>query len=160
VIRRMDITPISGEVAQFFEAKAASLGVAIENRSNGALPQVLGDADRIRQVVVNLVANALKFTPSGGKVWISAEQMKADGQRFVEVTVGDTGRGMDAADLARIFKPFSQGRNVSDGVAGPKGTGLGLYIVKSIVEQHGGKVEVRSAPGEGTRVSFTLKVAG
>jgi signal transduction histidine kinase len=160
VIRRMDLSPISGEVAQFFEAKAGSLGVSIENRINGGLPPVLGDADRIRQVIVNLLANALKFTPSGGKVWIAAEQVKNDGQRAVEVTVGDTGRGMDAADLQRLFKPFSQGRNISDGVAGPKGTGLGLYIVKSIVEQHGGKVDVRSTPGEGTRVSFTMKVAG
>ena len=160
VIRRMDISPIAGEVSQFFEAKAASTGVTIENRINGGLPPVLGDSDRIRQVMVNLIANALKFTPSGGKVWIAAEQLKDAGRRAVEITVGDTGRGMDAADLQRLFKPFSQGRNVSDGVSGPKGTGLGLYIVKSIVDQHGGAVDVRSAPGEGTRISFTLKVAG
>ena len=67
---------------------------------------------------------------------------------------------MDAADLARLFKPFSQGRNVTDGVAGPKGTGLGLYIVKSIVDQHGGKIDVHSTPGQGTKISFSLKVAG
>lgn len=158
VIRPMNLSPIIAEVAQFFEAKAETLGVAIENRAGGE-PPVLGDADRVRQIVVNLVANALKFTPAGGRIWISTERVKDGGQAFVEVTVADTGRGMDPADLQRLFKPFSQGRNVSDGVAGPKGTGLGLYIVKSIVDQHGGKIGVWSAPGEGTRITFSLKLA-
>ncbi|UPT72559.1 MAG: HAMP domain-containing histidine kinase [Elusimicrobiota bacterium] len=75
------------------------------------------------------------------------------------MTVGDTGRGMDQADRERLFQPFSQGRNISEGVTGHKGTGLGLYIVKSIVDQHGGKIEVKSVPGQGTRISFSLKVA-
>ncbi len=159
VIRRMELGPISAEVAQFFEAKAKSQGVAIENRVKDD-PPVLGDADRVRQVLVNLIANGLKFTPSGGRVWIEAALLKEDGQRWLEIVVGDTGRGMDEADQRRLFKPFSQGRNVSDGVAGTKGTGLGLYIVKSIVDQHGGRMGIRSAPGQGTQVSFTLKVAG
>lgn len=158
VIRPMDLPPIAAEVAQFFEAKAEAQGVAIENRV-AAAPRVRGDADRVRQVIVNLVANALKFTPSGGRVWIEAAPLADGDRRFLEVAVGDTGRGMDAGDLRRLFRPFSQGRNVSDGVSGPKGTGLGLYIVKSIVDQHGGRIDVQSAPGEGTRISFTLKVA-
>ncbi|MFI5363530.1 MAG: ATP-binding protein [Elusimicrobiota bacterium] len=159
VLRRMQLGPISADVAQFFEAKAHSLGVVVENRINGE-PPVMGDADRLRQILVNLVANSLKFTPSGGRVTIEAGQVKEDGQRRLEVSVSDTGRGMDEADRQLLFKPFSQGRNVTEGVAGPKGTGLGLYIVKSIVDQHGGKVEVQSVPGQGTRISFSLKVAG
>lgn len=158
VIRRMELGPIASEVAQFFEAKAKAQGVAIENRVDGE-PPVLGDADRIRQILVNLIANGLKFTPSGGRVWIEAAQFKEGAQRWLEVVVGDTGRGMDQQDQARLFKPFSQGRNITDGVAGPKGTGLGLYIVKSIVDQHGGRLEVRSIPGQGTKISFSLKVA-
>ena len=93
---------------------------------------------------------------TSGRVWIEASQLKEGGERWLEVVVGDTGRGMAPADLARLFKPFSQGRNVSEGVAGPKGTGLGLYIVKSIVDQHGGKIDVRSSPGEGTKIAFSL----
>jgi signal transduction histidine kinase len=158
VIRRMDLVPIAAEVAQFFEAKAAALGVAVENRVD-ASPVVMGDGDRIRQVLVNLVANGLKFTPAGGRVVISAEQVNDSGERFLEVSVADTGRGMEPSDLQRLFKPFSQGRNVSSGVAGHKGTGLGLYIVKSIVDQHGGKVEARSVPDQGTSITFTLRVA-
>lgn len=159
VIRRMEFAPVASEVAQFFEAKAQSQGVVIDNRVDG-VPPVLGDADRVRQVLVNLVANALKFTPSGGKVWIETAQVRDGGQRWLEVVVGDTGRGMDERDRDLLFKPFSQGRNVVEGVTGPKGTGLGLYIVKSIIDQHGGRLDVRSSPGKGTQISFSLKVAG
>jgi signal transduction histidine kinase len=159
VIRRLEVGPIAAEVAQFFEAKAAAQGVTIENRVNGE-PAVMGDSDRIRQVLVNLVANGLKFTPSGGRVWISAQPIKDAGQRWLQIAVGDTGKGMDEADRQRLFRPFSQGRNISESVAGPKGTGLGLYIVKSIVDQHGGKVDVQSVPGQGTQISFCLKIAG
>lgn len=159
VMRHMEFGPVASEVLQFFEAKAASLRVTMENRVDGA-PPVIGDVDRIRQVLVNLVANSLKFTPAGGKVWIETSQVREGTQRWLEVVVGDTGRGMDAADQELLFKPFSQGRNVIEGVAGPKGTGLGLYIVKSIIDQHGGRMDVHSVPGEGTRISFSLKVAG
>jgi signal transduction histidine kinase len=158
VIRDINVGPIASEVAQFFEAKASSHGVVVENHIAGD-PVVRGDADRIRQVLVNLIANSLKFTPSGGKIWVESQLLKEDGQRWLEISVGDTGRGMDEADRNRLFKPFSQGRNIMDGVTGPKGTGLGLYIVKSIVDQHGGKIEVRSAVGQGTKISFSLKMA-
>jgi signal transduction histidine kinase len=158
VLRPMELGGVAQEVCQFFEAKAGQQGVTIANRLT-ALPQVVGDADRVRQVLVNLVANGLKFTAQGGQVWIAGEQFRDGGARWVEVTVGDTGRGMDETDRQRLFSPFTQGRNVSEGVSGHKGTGLGLYIVKSIVDQHGGKIEVKSVPGQGTRISFSLKVA-
>lgn len=158
VLRPMELPVVANEVCQFFEAKALQQGVTISNRLT-VLPPVIGDSDRVRQVLVNLVANGLKFTSAGGQVWISGEQFRDGSSRWIEVTVGDTGRGMDAADRDRLFQPFTQGRNVSEGVSGHKGTGLGLYIVKSIVDQHGGKIEVKSNPGQGTRISFSLKVA-
>ncbi|MBI2787718.1 MAG: HAMP domain-containing histidine kinase [Elusimicrobia bacterium] len=158
VLRPMELPQVANEVCQFFEAKALQQGVTISNRLT-ALPSVIGDADRVRQVLVNLIANGLKFTSAGGQVWVSGEQFRDGGARWIEVTVGDTGRGMDAADRDRLFQPFTQGRNISEGVTGHKGTGLGLYIVKSIVDQHGGKIEVKSTPGQGTRISFSLKVA-
>jgi len=158
VLRPMDLPGVANEVCQFFEAKALQQGIAISNRLT-PLPAVLGDADRVRQVLVNLVANGLKFTSQGGQIWITGEQFRDGGSRWIEITVGDTGRGMDETDRASLFQPFTQGRNITDGVSGHKGTGLGLYIVKSIVDQHGGKIEVKSAPGQGTRISFSLKVA-
>ncbi|MBI3288320.1 MAG: HAMP domain-containing protein [Elusimicrobia bacterium] len=158
VLRPMELPVVVREVCQFFEAKASQQGVAIDNRLNG-VPSVMGDADRVRQVLVNLIANGLKFTAKGGQVWIAAEQFRVGGTRWVEITVGDTGCGMDEADRLRLFQPFSQGRNVTEGVTGHKGTGLGLFIVKSIVEQHGGSVDIKSVPGRGTSISFSLKVA-
>ncbi|MEQ1919569.1 MAG: HAMP domain-containing sensor histidine kinase [Elusimicrobiota bacterium] len=158
VLRPMELPVLANEVCQFFEAKALQQGVAIQNRM-AALPTVMGDADRVRQVLVNLIANGLKFTATGGQIWIAGEQFRDGGARWIEVTVGDTGRGMDEADRASLFQPFTQGRNINEGVAGHKGTGLGLYIVKSIVDQHGGKIEVKSTPGQGTKISFSLKVA-
>ncbi len=158
VLRPMELSAVANEVVQFFEAKALQQSVSITNRLP-ALPSVMGDADRVRQVLVNLVANGLKFTASGGQIWIAGEQFRDGGARWIEVTVGDTGRGMDSADRDRLFQPFTQGRNTSEGVTGHKGTGLGLYIVKSIVDQHGGKIDVKSVPGQGTRISFSLRVA-
>lgn len=158
VLRPMELLLLANEICQFFEAKAFQQGVTVTNRLS-VLPSVLGDSDRVRQVLVNLVANGLKFTPTGGQVWIAGEQFRDHGGRWIEVTVGDTGCGMDENDRLGLFQPFTQGRNINEGVAGHKGTGLGLYIVKSIIDQHGGKIEVKSAPGQGTIISFSLKVA-
>lgn len=158
VLRPTELGALVQDVCQFFEAKAGSQGVALSGGAAG-VPPVLADADRVRQVLVNLVSNALKFTPAGGRVAISAEQVREGEQRWVEVVVADTGRGMDDADRRRLFQPFTQGRNTAEGVTGHKGTGLGLFIVRSIIDQHGGRLDVQSMPGQGTRVRFSLKAA-
>jgi signal transduction histidine kinase len=158
VLKPMRLQEVAADVCQFFEAKAKSQGVALKQGLDG-LPDVMGDPERLRQVLVNLIANGLKFTPSGGHVALGGEQYREGDHRWVEVSVTDTGRGMDPRDLSRLFSAFSQGRNVSEGVAGAKGTGLGLFITRSIVEQHGGKINVKSAPGKGTQIVFSLRLA-
>jgi signal transduction histidine kinase len=157
-LRPMDLAPVAAEVCEFFGPKAQQQGVAVTQSLKG-VPSVQGDPERLRQVLVNLVANSLKFTQSGGSVTISAEQFREGRQRWVEVTVADTGRGMTADDQEKLFQAFSQGANSSERVVGTKGTGLGLYITKSIIEQHGGKIGVRSTPGQGTAVTFSLQAA-
>lgn len=158
-LRPMQLEPVASEVCEFFGPRAQQQGVVIEH-ALGALPQINGDPERLRQVLVNLVANSLKFTQQGGTVTISAEQFREGPRRWVEVAVGDTGRGMSQDDLGKLFQAFSQGSNSSERVVGTKGTGLGLFITKSIIEQHGGKIGVRSTPGEGTVVSFSLPAVG
>lgn len=158
VLHPLKLTSVVQDVCLFFEAKAGNQGVSIENRL-GPIPEVMADSDRVRQVLVNLVSNALKFTPKGGHVWILGEQFRDGGERWIEISVSDSGRGMAEADRRALFQPFVQGRNVADGVAGNKGTGLGLFIVKSIIDQHAGKLSVKSTPGQGTTVSFTLRTA-
>ena len=114
------------------------------------LPPIIGDAERLARVVVNLVHNAVKFTPSGGSVHVSADV--ADGS--VTVRVSDTGVGIAPEDLPRIFERFYK----SDRARASGGTGLGLAVVKHIVEAHGGTVNVESEQGRGSTFSFAIPV--
>ena len=126
-------------------------GVRLETRVADGLPEVDGDAERLVQVVINLVSNAVKFTP-GGVVTVTVD---ADPEA-VRVAVADTGRGIPASDRERIFEPF---RQASDTLAdGPRGTGLGLPIARQIVRAHHGDLEVRSQPGEGSTFWFRIPV--
>jgi signal transduction histidine kinase len=112
---------------------------------------VTGDAERLVQVVINLISNAVKFSP-GGRVTVRvAPDHDPDAVR-VEVT--DTGKGIPEADHDRIFEPFRQASDVVPD--GPRGTGLGLPIARQIVRAHGGDLRLRSAPGEGSTFWFTV----
>jgi len=107
------------------------------------------DRDRILQVLLNLLGNAVKFTPRGGKVWLAMETRNG----FVRVTVSDTGPGVPPAEKKRIFRRFTQGSR------GKGGVGLGLYIAQRIVEAHGGGIGVESRFGTGSTFFFTLPAA-
>jgi two-component system phosphate regulon sensor histidine kinase PhoR len=112
------------------------------------LPLVLADAERIQQVVTNLVHNAIKFTPSGGEVMVSA----AAGEGEVVVSVHDTGVGIPANDLPRIFERFYKADHARSG----RGTGLGLAIAKHIVQGHSGRIWAESIEGRGSTFHFSL----
>jgi two-component system phosphate regulon sensor histidine kinase PhoR len=116
-------------------------------------PAVRADGERVAQVLANLVHNAVKFTPAGGSVRLSAA--REDGR--VVFSVADTGVGIDRADLERVFERFYKADRARSG----GGTGLGLAIAKHIVQAHGGRIEARSdGPGRGATFRFTLPVAG
>ena len=110
------------------------------------------DRTKLRRILVNLLSNAIKFTPRGGKVWIKAE---GDGD-FARVSITDTGVGIAEEDIARLFDKYEQAR--ARATRGEKGTGLGLYITKQLVELHGGTISVNSKIGEGSIFSFTLPI--
>jgi signal transduction histidine kinase len=114
---------------------------------------VSGDVDRIIQVMLNLLSNAVKFCDTGaGRIEIALRER--DGE--LRVDVSDNGRGVSAEDQKVIFDRFRQaGDTLTDK---PKGTGLGLHICRQIIEHHGGKLWVRSRPGEGACFSFTLPI--
>ncbi|MBL8233336.1 MAG: HAMP domain-containing histidine kinase [Bryobacterales bacterium] len=116
--------------------------------------RIYADRLRCKQILYNLLSNAVRFTPRGGRVTISAEQ----GEGTVVMMVEDTGIGIPAEEHARIFEPYHQ--VPKRGEEYPQGTGLGLAIVKRLVEQHGGRVWVESAPGEGSRFLVQLPVNG
>ncbi len=117
------------------------------------IPLVNGDAVRLRQIVLNLVSNAIKFTPRGGLIAVTAQQSRND----VRVAVSDTGIGIAAADIPKALEPFSQVDNSLSRKYG--GTGLGLPLSKLYVEGHGGVLSIESVLGHGTTVSFTVPVA-
>ena len=114
-------------------------------------PRVLADATRLRQMLTNLVTNAHLYTDEGGSLILRAGRHPAG----VRIEVADTGRGMTPAELEHVFERFSRG----SGSTGTPGTGLGLSIVKSLVDLHGGTIDVSSTPGEGTTFAVTLPAA-
>ena len=141
------------EVADDLRGRAHARGVTIKNQVEPALI-VQADPDRLRQVISNLIDNAIKYGRIEGAVVISARSLDA---RRIEVSVQDDGPGIPAEACARIFERFFRGDKARSREQG--GTGLGLAIVKHVVQAHGGEVRVESAPGAGARFSFTLPVA-
>lgn len=115
------------------------------------LPLLWADRRAVQQIVLNLLSNAIKFTPRGGSVTVRA--FMADDGRLA-ITFKDTGKGISAEDRALLFTPFSRGASAN--TANTQGTGLGLTIVKSLMELHGGTVAIDSAPGKGTTVSLAF----
>ncbi len=136
-------------VAQL-ESRAREKQIAVEIEPQDDTPLVQADADRIHQVLVNLLDNAIKFTPSEGRVIVSASNCA--------VTVADAGPGIPADELPHIFERFYRGDR-SRARKGTDGSGLGLSIAKAIVEAHGGQIWVESEQGQGASFIFTLPLA-
>ena len=135
-----------------YRGRAGEAGVELID-ALPALPEVVTDPDRIDQVVGNLVENALRYTPEGGRVTLALEP--ADG--YVRIVVADTGPGIEAADVPHIFERLYVSQRYRP--LRPEGSGLGLTIVKELVEAMGGRAEVVSEPGRGTTVSVLIPVA-
>lgn len=135
-------------VAMRLEALAQKQGVTLSAKVEPPLPSAFFDPERIEEVLINLTHNAIKFTPSGGKVTIYAHYENGN----LKVTVADTGIGILDDDLPRIFERFY----MADKSRSSGGSGLGLAIAKHIVQAHGGKIWAESEPGRGSRFHFTL----
>ncbi len=124
---------------------------SIQLTTSVSVPAAL-DADRVRfkQVLYNLLSNALKFTPQGGKIDVNTRVLEG----FLEVAVTDTGIGIAKEEHASVFNKFHQVGATTKGVR--EGTGLGLAITKHLVEQHGGHIRLESEPGQGSCFTFTV----
>jgi two-component system sensor histidine kinase BaeS len=147
-----DLGLLIAEAARSFETMATSAGVAIVVA--GAAPDLpLLDVDpvRIREVLDNLVANALRYTPAGGSATIATEPAAIG--RFVHVTVTDTGAGIAPELIDHLFDRFAKS-------ADSRGSGLGLAIARHLVEAHGGTISAASQPGAGTTIRFSLPIEG
>lgn len=142
------------EAAELFAPVMADAGVALRRDIPDTLPLVDGDPQRLQQVLSNLLGNAVRFTPEGGRVTLSARVLPAEtdgGPAWVRVAVADTGPGIPAADLPRLFERFWQAPRLLRA-----GSGLGLFIARGIVEAHRGTIGVDSIEGEGSTFWFTV----
>ncbi len=136
---------------KFVGAKASDAGIGLSIEIEDNLPDLYCDELRLRQILLNLLANAVKFTPKGGTVKITA--MPAH-RNLLILSVEDTGRGIAADDLDRILEPFEQIENVM--TRNQEGTGLGLYLVKTLTEMHGGRMVLNSEIDVGTKIELYL----
>ncbi|MBI3700184.1 MAG: sensor histidine kinase [Afipia sp.] len=148
---RVALLPLAAECIQLLSTKAEIGGLTLVNDVPAALPDLHTDEHALRQILINLLSNALKFTPAGGEVHVFAEILR-DGA--LAMGVRDTGVGIAAEDQKHVFENFGQGRH--DIVIMDKGTGLGLPIVKGLIEAHGGRVEMQSTVGTGTCVTVIV----
>ena len=150
-VRRVDLHKLLTTLESSFSVLAAQREISFSVKHANDLPAtVQWDEDRINEVLGNLISNAFKFTPRGGKVGITV----VPDSRGVSITVQDTGAGISADQLPHIFDKFYQADNQAQ--AATKGTGLGLAIAKEIVEAHGGSISVESQVGKGTTFVVTL----
>ncbi len=154
----VDLGPIVTSTLDRLRLFAQRQGVRLRSEVNPDVPPVLGDAERLGQLLINLVHNAIKFSPSGGDVIVRARTESApDKAGLVTLEVEDRGVGIPAKDLPRIFERFYKVDKAR--VRGAGGTGLGLSIVRHIAEDHGGRVSVESTEGAGSTFRVVLPAA-
>ena len=141
-----DVNYVLSQTVDLMRLQAVNHNVQIEMHL-GLVPVIQADPEQLRQVFINLCRNAIEAMPQGGTLWIQSE---VNGTRSVQITFQDTGHGIPAEIQARLFEPFLTSKE--------KGTGLGLFIAREILESHGGGIRVHSVPGQGTRCTLTLPV--
>ena len=147
----LSVSEVAGEIVARFEGSAAAAGVKMGIDLPPDLPYVMAETGKLDQILTNLLENALRFTPEGGRVDVSA----STGRRWVKLTVSDTGIGIPSEHLPHVFERFYKvDRSRRDG-----GAGLGLAIAKHLVQAHGGDISVSSTEGQGSSFDLTLQRA-
>jgi two-component system, OmpR family, phosphate regulon sensor histidine kinase PhoR len=153
-LRALAVEPVIDDVVQILGDRAAQRGLTLTTAVTPGTPRVHADGDRLRQVLIDLVDNAIKYTPEGGRVTIDARPARLDGHVAIELAVTDTGIGIPSQDVPRLTERFFRVDRARSRELG--GTGLGLAIVKHIVQAHGGRLVIESALGHGTTARVTL----
>jgi signal transduction histidine kinase len=151
-----ELSGLLREVRDDFEPLAKKKSITFRVDIPDGLPSVFLDRKQVERAVGNLLQNAFNYTPKGGEITLRAETTLRGENKYIMVSVSDTGPGIPYDEHEKIFKKYYR----SPKAAGPKGTGLGLAIVKAIAEEHGGSVEVESEEGKGSTFRLFLPVDG
>ncbi|HSX08899.1 MAG TPA: GAF domain-containing sensor histidine kinase [Candidatus Saccharimonadales bacterium] len=155
-LKSVDLIKLTQDVVEEVLPRANELGVSVVVQKPEALPLVLADSDKIKEVFFNLIGNSLKFTPKGGTITISYSQVGG----FIETKITDTGAGIEPQDISKLFQKFGllPGSYITNQTVAI-GTGLGLYICRSIINLHHGQIHAASpGRGKGATFIFTLKI--
>jgi len=149
----LSLVELLADLMEVFQPLAQRKSITMDIGSMEGMPKVCVDRDKLYEVLANLLENAIKYTPMGGRVHIDAQVLD---DRHITMNVSDTGCGISEEHLPKIFNKFYRVQPDSEPVAG---SGLGLAIAKGLIELHGGTIGVESAPGKGSRFYFTLPFA-
>jgi two-component system OmpR family sensor kinase/two-component system sensor histidine kinase BaeS len=147
----VDLNDLAGRAADLFSAEAADKSITIGLGAEPGLPAVTADPQRVAQVIGNLLSNALRYVPEGGRITINTRRLPEG----VELAISDDGPGVPEADLPRLFDRFWRGEKSRSRSAG--GAGLGLAIARQLIEAQGGRITASNDPEGGLRVAFVLK---
>jgi PAS domain S-box-containing protein len=148
--KKINLYDLVNKIIEILSKIAAGKNISLSNNIKKGTP-VYADVDMLRSIVQNLIMNAIKFTPTEGRIIVSSVNKEG----FVEVSIQDTGIGIETEKISRLFSFGS--KFTTDGTAGEKGTGLGLPLCKEFIERNGGKVRVESEIGKGSKFTFTLR---
>ena len=151
-IQPLDLKTVIEEVSDVLTVLMKEKGIEYAWQTDPGVPEVLADKDQVKRVFINLINNAIKYTPNG-KITVGARLAGSE----VQVDIADTGCGIPESSQAKIFEEFYRVDSTLNQEI--KGTGLGLSLVKNIIEAHRGRIWVKSRVGEGSTFSFTLPVA-
>jgi len=150
--KAIDLKELLNETLLDFQASIKAKELRVEINAEENFPKIECDSEAIKKCFSNLISNAIKFSPIGGKVEISLTRSR----EFAEISIKDQGIGIPDQELKSLFVPFSRGHNAQS--AKIPGAGLGLYVSKVLVEKHGGRINLESAPGKGTTATIMLPI--
>jgi len=153
VFHNQAVSPVIEKAFTHLKSTATKKGVSLTLNILPHLPNIFIDAEKMGIALENLLDNAIKYTKPGGEITIQAQKE----ENKIKVDIIDTGIGIPKSDQHRLFSKFFRADNAI--LSQPSGTGLGLYLVKNIIEEHGGTIIIESGENKGTKVTFTLPIA-